>query len=177
MSRLARKPVEVPKGVEINYSADKFTVKGSKGELSLTVHDSVLVKVEDGHVNFQQDNPKPAHVAMLGTTCKLIQNMMHGVSEGWTKKLLLVGVGYRAKVAGSNLEMTLGFSHPVKFPIPDNISITTPTQTEIVVEGVDRQLVGQVAANIRRWRPVESYKGKGVRYADEQVSLKETKKK
>ncbi len=177
MSRIANYPITLPKGVEVKLEADAIHVKGTKGSLQRPLHQQVDIKFEDNTLRFAPtDKTIKAH-AMSGTLRALINNMVKGVSEGFEKKLTLVGVGYRAQVQGQNLNLTLGFSHPVNFPIPQGISIETPSQTEIVVRGVDKQQVGQVAANIRRYRPPEPYKGKGVRYSDEKVVQKEAKKK
>lgn len=174
MSRIANYPVHLPKGVEAKFSGRQLNVKGPKGALSYTVHDDVEVTFEDQLLKFVAKTL--AADALAGTTRVLIQNIVTGVSVGFERKLLLVGVGYRAQVKGKVLALTLGFSHPVDFPIPDGITIETPSQTEIVVKSMDKQLLGQVAANIRAYRPPEAYKGKGVRYADEVIKLKETKK-
>ena len=175
MSRVAKKPIALAKGVELNIQAESVSVKGPKGTLSLAKPVGVEVKIEDGHALLSPVDA--AHDAITGTVRAILSNMVKGVSEGFERKLELVGVGYRASVQGKDLNLTLGFSHPVLFPIPDGITITTPTQTEVLVAGADKQQVGQVAAKIRGFRPPEPYKGKGVRYADERVILKETKKK
>jgi len=174
MSRIANYPVHLPKGVEANFAGRQLNVKGPKGALSFTVHDDVEVKFEDKILRFVAKTLSAD--ALAGTTRVLIQNIVTGVSVGFERKLLLVGVGYRAQVKGKMLGLTLGFSHPVDFPIPDGITIETPSQTEIVIKSMDKQLLGQVAANIRAYRPPEVYKGKGVRYSDEVIKLKETKK-
>jgi large subunit ribosomal protein L6 len=177
MSRIAKKPVALPSGVTVNLSGNTLALKGSKGEMRLVLDRSVKVEQEEGALKVRQlEDDHRAH-AIAGTTRALLNNMVTGVSRGFERKLTLVGVGYRAQVQGRNLNLTLGFSHPVVFAIPAGITIETPSQTEIIVRGVDKQLVGQVAADIRAFRPPEPYKGKGVRYADEQVILKETKKK
>jgi large subunit ribosomal protein L6 len=177
MSRVAKKPVELPKGVEMHLSGSDLAVKGPKGQLSLAVNPEVGIKVEDGVASITPMGGSRFATAMAGTTRALVQNMVTGVSAGFEKKLELVGVGYRAKAQGKKLNLTLGFSHPVDYIAPDGIDIETPSQTEIVVKGIDKQKVGQVAAEIRGYRPPEPYKGKGVRYSDERVIRKEAKKK
>jgi len=175
MSRVAKAPVAVAKGVDVKIDGQHVTVKGSKGTLELDVHPSVSVSLEDGSLSVAPAND--SHWAMAGTMRALLGNMVHGVSEGFQKKLQLVGVGYRAQGKGKVLNLSLGFSHPIDFPVPEGITIETPTQTEVVVSGSDKQRVGQVAAEIRAFRPPEPYKGKGVRYSDEHVIRKEAKKK
>ena len=177
MSRIARKPVELPNGVELKEAAGGLSIKGPKGELSLEVNSEVAFKVEDNVVTFEPKSGSRFATAISGTTRALVNNMVTGVSEGFERKLELVGVGYRAKAQGKKLNLTLGFSHPVDYQAPEGITIETPSQTEVVIKGIDKQVVGQVAAEIRRYRPPEPYKGKGVRYADERVVLKEAKKK
>ncbi len=177
MSRIAKKPVSIPKGVDVAVNGSVLSVKGSKGRLELPVNDSVEVKFEDNVLTFAPRDALQSSMALAGTTRALAANMVTGVSEGFEKKLELVGVGYRAQAQGKVLNLTLGFSHPVNFPVPEGITIETPSQTEIVVRGCDRQLVGEVAAKIRGYRPPEPYKGKGVRYSDEHVVRKEAKKK
>ena len=152
-------------------------MKGPKGELSLVVNPEVEVTIDDGQAKVAAKGGSRFATAMAGTTRSLVSNMVTGVSDGFERKLELVGVGYRAKAQGKKLNLTLGFSHPVDYPVPEGITIETPSQTEIVISGIDKQKVGQVAAEIRRYRPPEPYKGKGVRYADERVVLKEAKKK
>jgi large subunit ribosomal protein L6 len=176
MSRIANNPVKVPSGVEVNISGSDLRVKGGKGELQHRVHDLVTVTQEDGVLRFKANNNSKVARALSGTTRSLAQNMVTGVSEGFERRLTIIGVGYRAAVQGKTLNLTLGFSHPVNFPIPEGISVEMPSQTEIVIKGVDKQLVGQVAANIRAYRPPEPYKGKGVRYSDEHIIRKEAKK-
>jgi large subunit ribosomal protein L6 len=176
MSRVAKNPISIPKGVEITLSGSAIKVKGAKGNMSHDINPAVVVTQESEELRIaarEVDNSD----ALAGTTRALINNMVQGVSEGWEKKLQLVGVGYRAQVQGKALNLTLGFSHPVEFSVPDGITIETPSQTEIVVRGVDKQQVGQVAANIRAYRPPEPYKGKGVRYLGEHIIRKEAKKK
>ncbi len=177
MSRIANKPVTVPAGVSVAIDNGVIAIKGSKGELRRPLDVAVEVTTEDGEIRVRQVSEGIAAHAMAGTTRALINNMVTGVSQGFEKKLNLVGVGYRAQVQGKVLNLTLGFSHPVNYPVPEGIVIETPTQTEIVVRGIDKQKVGQVSAEIRAWRPPEPYKGKGVRYSDEVVVRKEAKKK
>lgn len=170
-------PVPLPKGVELTQAGGKVRVKGPKGELSHTLSPQVEINVADGAANITSRTEAPAARAIAGTTRALVANMVNGVSKGFERKLELVGVGYRAQAQGKKLNLTLGFSHPVAFPVPDGITIDTPSQTEILIKGADKHKVGQVAADIRRYRPPEPYKGKGVRYAGEKVVLKEAKKK
>lgn len=177
MSRVAKKPISLPKGVEVTLTDTLVTIKGPKGTLAHHLHADVNVTMEDNALNVTAANASRFSQAMSGTTRALLNNNVIGVSEGFERKLVLKGVGYRANAAGKKLNLSLGFSHPVEFLIPEGIKIETPIQTEIVITGVDKQVVGQVAANIRRFRPPEPYKGKGVRYVDEVVILKETKKK
>ncbi len=177
MSRVASKPVTLPKGVELKQASNLLNIKGPKGELSLDVNNEVELQIEDGTARVSARSGSKFSRAMAGTTRALMQNMVEGVSQGFERKLELVGVGYRAQSKGKSLNLTLGFSHPVDFPVPEGITIETPSQTEVVIKGIDKQRVGQVAAEIRRLRPPEPYKGKGVRYADERVVIKEAKKK
>jgi len=177
MSRVAKKPVELPKGVEININGQAITVKGSKGSLSRDIHTSVGITQEDKVLTFAAKDGSKAAMALTGTTRALINNMVVGVTEGFEKKLELVGVGYRAQAQGQKLNLTLGFSHPVDYTVPEGITVETPSQTEVVVKGMDKQKVGQVAAEIRAYRPPEPYKGKGVKYVDEIIIRKEAKKK
>jgi large subunit ribosomal protein L6 len=177
MSRVAKQPVAVPEGVEVQVADQTITVKGAKGSLSLPLQPEIEVVPEDSRLTVKnRTNSRPA-LAMAGTTRALLANMVRGVSEGFERRLQLVGVGYRAQMKGNELSLALGFSHPVSYPVPEGISIETPSNTEIVIRGIDKQRVGQVAAEIRAVRSPEPYKGKGVRYADERVSLKEAKKK
>ncbi len=177
MSRVAKKPVAIPAGVEVKIEGDAVAVKGAKGQLQFTLHPDVRVEREGDELRVTaRGNGKQAN-AMAGTTRALVSNMVTGVSQGFEKKLTLVGVGYRAQAQGKTLNLTLGFSHPVNYPVPEGVTVETPSQTEVVIRGVDKQQVGQVAAEIRAYRPPEPYKGKGVRYADEQIVLKEAKKK
>lgn len=178
MSRVAKRPVPLIDGVEINLKGNSLTVKGPKGSLSLECHSEVVVKNEDAEfITVTARSGSRLANAMAGTTRSLINNMIMGVSAGYERKLALVGVGYRAKAQGKTLNLTLGFSHPVNYEIPEGITVETPTQTEILVKGTDLQKVGQVAAELRSFRPPEPYKGKGVRYSDERIILKEAKKK
>lgn len=177
MSRVGKNPVSVPKGVEITLDGQNLKVKGPKGVMMMDVHGSVTAKHEDNTITLAPTEEKNPAWAMTGTMRALVNNLVTGVSEGFERKLQLVGVGYRAQAQGNVLNLTLGFSHPVNFEVPEGITVETPSQTEIVVKGTDKQKVGQVAANIRAYRPPEPYKGKGVRYADEHVVRKEAKKK
>ena len=177
MSRVAKRPVPLIDGVEVNLQGRSLTVKGPKGSLSLECHSEVEVKSEDSALAVAPRSGSRFSRAMAGTTRSLINNMITGVSAGFERKLQLVGVGYRAKAQGAKLNLTLGFSHPVSYEVPVGVTVETPSQTEILVKGIDRQAVGQVAADLRRFRPPEPYKGKGVRYSDERISLKAAKKK
>jgi len=174
MSRVAKKPIALPKGVEITTSPGSFNVKGPKGVLTLAKPQGVDITNENGVVTMVAANAEA--IPMAGTARAILSNMVKGVSEGFQRKLELVGVGYRAAMQGKDLSLSLGFSHPVVFSTPEGITITTPSQTEILVAGADVQLVGQVAAKIRGYRSPEPYKGKGVRYAGENVIIKEAKK-
>ncbi len=177
MSRVAKKPVDLPQGVSATIAADEVTVKGGKGSLSLSLKSGIKVVQQDKHLSVEATSNAEGLNAIAGATRAHLANMVNGVSKGYEKKLELVGVGYRAAVAGKSLTLTLGYSHLINYPVPDGISIETPTQTEILVKGIDRQRVGQTAAEIRGFRPPEPYKGKGVKYSDEKISLKEAKKK
>jgi len=177
MSRVANNPVSLPSGVEVKLDGQALAVKGGKGSLELAVHSLVEVQLGDGVLTFAARNSSKESRAMSGTIRSLVSNMVTGVHEGFEKKLQLNGVGYRAKATGKTLNLTLGFSHPVDYDLPEGIVAETPSQTEIVIKGIDKQAVGQVAAEIRAFRPPEPYKGKGVRYADEHVRRKEAKKK
>jgi len=177
MSRVAKAPVELPAGVTADLKGQLVSVKGGKGSLQQEIHSAVEVKVEDNVIKFAPKDGEANANALAGTMRSLVNNMVEGVANGFEKKLQLVGVGYRAKAAGKKLDLTLGFSHPVVFDIPEGITIDTPSNTEVVVKGIDKQLIGQVAANIRAYRPPEPYKGKGVKYADEVIRRKEAKKK
>jgi large subunit ribosomal protein L6 len=177
MSRIASNPVVVPKGVEVTLRGQEITVKGTKGSLAWQVHADVEVAQVEGELTFAARSASKAARALSGTTRALVNNMVRGVSEGFEKRLELQGVGYRAQAQGKKLTMQLGFSHPVVYELPDGVEAQTPSQTEIVISGVDNQLVGQVSAEIRAFRPPEPYKGKGVRYSGERVRRKEAKKK
>ena len=177
MSRVAKNPVPIGNGVDADLKGNSLTVKGPKGSLALECHTEVRVDKVGGELRISPRSGSRFARAMAGTTRSLINNMVTGVTAGFERKLRLVGVGYRAKAQGRQLDMTLGFSHPINYRVPEDVTIETPSQTEIVVRGIDRQRVGQVAAELRRFRPPEPYKGKGVRYADERVVLKEAKKK
>lgn len=177
MSRVAKQPIEVPKGVEVTIDGQNVSAKGPKGQRSVTLHDDVAISRDEAVLGVTARKQTQGAVAMAGTMRSLVNNLVIGVSTGFEKKLELRGVGYRAQAQGQSLNLTLGFSHPVVHKVPEGISVQTPTQTEIVVSGADKQTVGQVAADIRSYRPPEPYKGKGVRYADERVVMKEAKKK
>ena len=177
MSRIAKVPVEMPQGVEFNLSGNTASVKGSKGALSMELNSEVEVVQEENSLSLKPRSGSRFAVAITGTTRALLANMVRGVTVGFEKKLELRGVGYRAAAQGKKLNLTLGFSHPVVYDVPEGVTVETPSQTEVVIKGSDKQKVGQVAAEIRRFRPPEPYKGKGVRYADERVVLKEAKKK
>ena len=177
MSRIAKQPVELVSGVEVSINGQTVTAKGKQGNLSIDLHDTVSVKQEDNALLFSANDDSKGSMAMAGTMRSLVNNMVVGVTEGFSKQLQLVGVGYRAQMQGNVLDLSLGFSHPVKYTIPEGITIETPSQTEINVKGADKQKVGQVCAEIRAYRPPEPYKGKGVRYSDERVVRKEAKKK
>jgi large subunit ribosomal protein L6 len=174
MSRVAKKPIALPKGVECAVAGDGITIKGPKGSLKLAKLDGVNIDVKGSEVNLSAGDAQSWRNA--GTLRALLNNVVKGVSEGYSKKLELVGVGYRAAMAGKDLNLTLGFSHPVLFKAPDGISLEVPSQTEILIKGADKQRVGEVAAKIRAFRPPEPYKGKGVRYSGEKITLKEAKK-
>lgn len=174
MSRVAKKPITLPKGVEIKTQNGQIEAKGPKGTLTIAQPEGVELTVENGIAQLAANDP--SKVALTGTIRAIVANMVTGVSEGFTRKLELVGVGYRAAMQGKDLSLALGFSHPVVFVTPEGITIATPTQTEIVVTGADKQRVGEVAAKIRGYRPPEPYKGKGVKYSDETIIRKEAKK-
>ena len=174
MSRVAKNPIKLPAGVDINISGSNLNVKGPKGNLSVVLYPGISFDESDGEYTVKNANEK--NLSMAGTFRALVSNMVTGVSTGFQKKLQLVGVGYRAQAQGNKLNLALGFSHPIEYAAPEGITIETPSQTEIVVSGCDKQKVGQVAAEIRAYRPPEPYKGKGVRYADERVARKEAKK-
>lgn len=177
MARTAVKPIRTVPGVEVNVEHQTVRVKGPKGQLELVVNSEVAVQRGDGEVTFAPKSGGKNAVAQCGTARSLVRNMMHGVTEGYERRLELVGVGLRAQMQGKKLNLTLGFSHPVDYEIPAGVTVQTPEPTQIVVRGIDKQQVGQVAAEIRGFRPPDAYKGKGVRYADERVVLKEAKKK
>jgi large subunit ribosomal protein L6 len=177
MSRVAKQAVELPSGVEIRIDGQAVTVKGGKGSMQRDVHSSVEISQNDKVLHFAPKDGSKNSMALAGTMRALVGNMVTGVSAGFEKKLQLVGVGYRAQAQGQKLNLTLGYSHPVDYPVPEGITVETPSQTEVVVKGVDKQQVGQVAAEIRAFRPPEPYKGKGVKYADEHIVRKEAKKK
>jgi large subunit ribosomal protein L6 len=174
MSRVAKKPIALPKGVEFNVQSDSVSVKGPKGTLSIAKPAGIDVAIDNGVAQLSANDE--ALVPLTGTLRAILSNMVHGVSQGFERKLELVGVGYRAAMQGKDLSLSLGFSHPVVFPAPEGITIATPTQTEILVSGADKQRVGEVAAKIRAFRPPEPYKGKGVKYSDETIIRKEAKK-
>lgn len=175
MSRIANNPVTLPKGVDIKVDGSNVSVKGGKGTMEMALSDGIEVKIDEGQASIVYDFD--THRAMAGTTRALLNNIVIGVSQGWEKKLVLNGVGYRAKATGKSVNLTVGLSHNVDYEVAEGLSVETPTQTEIVITGIDKQAVGQAAAEIRAFRPPEPYKGKGIRYADEHVRRKEAKKK
>jgi large subunit ribosomal protein L6 len=177
MSRIGKKPVTIPSGVTASLDGQQVSMKGPKGELRQVLVDEVLLKLENGELTVSPRDESKRAQAMWGMSRTLVANLVTGVTDGFTRKLEITGVGYRAAVQGKNLQLQLGFSHDVIYPIPDGIQIQTPKPTEIVIEGIDKQKVGQVAAEIRRYRPPEPYKGKGVRYEGEYIFRKEGKKK
>ena len=177
MSRVGKSPVSIPAGVDVSIKDDQISVKGAGGVLSLTQNALVKVSNNEGKLSFEPVNDSREANAMSGTVRQLVNNMVVGVSKGFEKKLTLIGVGFKAAASGNKLNLAIGFSHPVNFEMPTGITVATPTPTEIVIKGADRQVVGQLAAEIRAVRPPEPYKGKGIRYADEKVTIKETKKK
>ena len=177
MSRIAKVPVSLPKGVQCAQVDDVLKVKGPKGELSMSVNSEIEIDIGADAATVAARSGSRFAYAMTGTVRALMSNMVIGVTDGFERKLTLVGVGYRAQSQGKKLNLTLGFSHPVVYEVPDGVTVETPSQTEVVIKGADKQQVGQVAAEIRRFRPPEPYKGKGVRYADERVVIKEAKKK
>ena len=174
MSRVAKNPIPLPSGVKVTIDSGNVTAKGPKGELFLELHAGVTLEQEDNILRVQQS--EGGSTAIAGTMRSLVNNMITGVAEGFERKLTIIGVGYRVQAQGKTLNMSLGFSHPVLYKVPDGITVETPSQTEIVVKGIDKQLVGQTAAEIRSFRPPEPYKGKGVRYEDEYVMRKQAKK-
>ena len=177
MSRVANSPIELPTGVDVSLKGQDITVKGGNGTLSLVIHDEVEVKQEDKVLNVAAKNGSKSAKALAGTVRSLVNNMVTGVNKGFEKKLVLNGVGYRAKASGNVLNLTLGFSHPIDFELPEGVKAETPSQTEIVLKSADKQALGQAASEIRAFRPPEPYKGKGVKYADEYVRRKDAKKK
>lgn len=177
MSRVGNSPVELPEKVEVTIAADRISVKGPLGTLEQPISPNVRIEKIEKRLEIKLNEDSREANAFSGTLRALVANMVHGVSKGFEKKLSLVGVGYRAQAQGDKLNLTLGFSHPVVHQLPKGVKAETPTQTEIIIKGADKQLVGQVAADVRNYRPPEPYKGKGVRYADEHIVLKETKKK
>lgn len=177
MSRVAKNPVQLPSGVDVVLKGQNLTVKGGKGSLDLVINSNVLVKQEDSTLTFAARDGGKQSRALAGTTRALVSNMVTGVTAGFERKLQLVGVGYRAKASGNVVSLSLGFSHPVDYEVPAGVTVETPTQTEIVLKSSNKQLLGQVASEIRAFRPPEPYKGKGVRYSDETVLRKEAKKK
>ena len=176
MSRVAKNPIHILDNVDLSINENIISVKGSKGVLEFDIPQSISLEIKENIINVKYDEADQQSVALAGTTRSLINNMIIGVTNGFEKKLELIGVGYRAKASGKLLELTLGFSHPVKYQLPEEVEVETPSQTEIVLKSHNKQLLGQAAAEIRAFRPPEPYKGKGVRYADEQVKRKEAKK-
>ena len=177
MSRIANNPVVIPKGVEVLLDGQTIKIKGTKGELTEQVHDLVSIDADESLLSFRANEESKNAKALAGTFRSLVNNMVQGVTEGFQKELELQGVGYRAQLQGKKLNLSLGFSHPVEYEAPEGIEIETPSQTQVIVKGIDKQLVGQTAAEIRAYRPPEPYKGKGVRYQNEFVKRKEAKKK
>jgi len=177
MSRIAKAPIELPSGVDVNIAGQDVTIKGKNGTLSISLNDSVAVNQAENVLTFEPREGASDGWAQAGTARAIVNNMVTGVATGFEKKLTLIGVGYRAQVQGSAINLTLGFSHPVVYNLPQGVTAETPSQTEIVLKSADKQLLGQVAAEIRAYRPPEPYKGKGVRYSDEYVRRKEAKKK
>jgi len=176
MSRVAKSPVVIPEGIEVVVNEPWIKLKNNKGEFNYRLHETVTVAHNDKQLEFAPKNDEQNAMAQAGTARANVNNIVIGLTDGFCKKLILIGVGYRAQMKGKSLELTLGFSHDVNYPIPEGIQIETPSQTEIVIKGADKQKVGQVAAEIRAYRPVECYKGKGIRYENEDVKIKETKK-
>ena len=176
MSRVANNPINVPDTVNVSISDNVVLVKGNKGELDFTLPSSVSIDIKDEIITVNYNSEDQESVALAGTTRSILNNMVVGVSEGFEKKLELIGVGYRAKASGKLLELTLGFSHPIKYQLPDDVEVETPSQTEVILRSHNKQILGQAASEIRAFRPPEPYKGKGVRYSDEQVKRKEAKK-
>tara|TARA_Y100000768_G_scaffold386375_1_gene374648 strand:- start:3534 stop:4082 length:549 start_codon:yes stop_codon:yes gene_type:complete len=176
MSRVAKNPISIPDSVNFTTDNNVVSVKGSKGELDFNLPSSVSLEVKENVISIKYDDTNQKSIALAGTTRSIINNMIIGVTEGFEKKLELIGVGYRAKASGKLLELTLGFSHPVKYQLPEEVEVETPSQTEVILRSHNKQVLGQAAAEIRSFRPPEPYKGKGVRYSDEQVKRKEAKK-
>lgn len=176
MSRIGKQPITVPKGVECQISQQNFKAKGPKGEMAHVIHNLVKVSQQDNVITVSVNEESKDAWALAGTTRALLSNIVNGVDQGFEKKLTLIGVGYRAEAKGKKIVLNVGYSHPVEMDVPEGLTVTTPSQTEIIVAGANKQLVGQLAANIRKVRPPEPYKGKGIRYADEYVEKKETKK-
>ena len=177
MSRVGKQPISIPRGVDVSITDQTVSVKGDKGSLTLELHPYIKVKQENGVLYLSPLCQEGAYWAMCGTMRALVHNMVIGVTAGFEKRLQLVGVGYRAQAQGQTLSLSLGFSHPIEFSVPPGIIVETPSQSEIIVKGSDKQRVGEVAAKIRAYRPPEPYKGKGVRYAEERILMKEAKKK
>ncbi len=177
MSRVGKTPVAIPQGVDVAIKSDQINVKGALGALALAQNALVTIKNDDGKLTFAPANDSREANAMSGTMRQLVNNMVTGVTKGFEKKLSLIGVGYKAQAQGSKLNLTVGYSHPVVMDMPAGIQVATPTPTEVVIKGSDRQRVGQIAAEVRAVRPPEPYKGKGIRYVDEKITIKETKKK
>jgi large subunit ribosomal protein L6 len=177
MSRIARKPLNIPNGVIVQMHGSSLLVKGKKGEFTFEIHADINVTIENNNINMSFKSVNSEHKSILGTSVSLLKNMIAGVNVGFEKKLQLIGVGYRAKVQGNKLELSLGYSHPIQYVVPEGITVETPSNTEIILKSIDKEKLGQAAAEVRGFRPPEPYKGKGVRYADEIVELKETKKK
>jgi large subunit ribosomal protein L6 len=177
MSRIANSPIQLPSGVEVKLDGAEISVKGSKGNLTIPVNPAVSINQDDNVLTFAPKSKGQKFVALAGTVRALVNSLVVGVSQGFEKRLQLVGVGYRAQAQGKKLNLTLGFSHPVEYELPEGVTAETPSQTEIVLKAADKQLLGQAAAEIRSFRPPEPYKGKGIRYADEQIRRKEAKKK
>ena len=176
MSRVANSPINVPDTVNVSINDDVVVVKGNKGELDFSLPSSISIDIKDDTMTINYNLEDQKSVALAGTTRSILNNMIIGVSEGFERKLELIGVGYRAKASGKLLELTLGFSHPIKYQVPDDVEVETPSQTEVILRSHNKQILGQAASEIRAFRPPEPYKGKGVRYSDEQVKRKEAKK-
>ena len=176
MSRVAKNPIEIVEGVDVNVDKNSIEVKGKIGEMKFDLHESIELEVNENIITVKYDDSIQQSIALAGTTRAIVNNMIVGVSKGFEKKLELKGVGYRAKASGKLLELTLGFSHPVKYQLPEEVQVETPSQTEVVLKSHNKQILGQAAAEIRAFRPPEPYKGKGVRYSDENVRRKEAKK-